>query len=481
MAHDYKKLGLKAGLEIHQQLDTTKLFCSCPSRLRDNNPDTFVKRKLRPVASELGKIDVAAAFERSKERTFIYEFYDDTTCLVELDEEPPQLLDKEALKIALQVSLMFNAKPVDEIQVMRKTIIDGSNTSGFQRTALIARNGYIETSFGKVGIEQVCLEEDSARRVAESKNSVTFRLDRLGIPLVEITTAPDIKSAEQAKEAAEHIGMILRSTGKVRRGIGTIRQDVNLSIKGGQRVELKGFQDIRSMPKVIEKEVERQLRLLSQKKRVENEVRKVNPDNTTTFLRPMPGAARMYPETDIRPVKPDLKGIVLPKLISEELAELEKRYKVGKDKIKLLKKEDVFGENRLFLFEELVKNNKNVKPAFICETLLSYPRKILRKHKGADPFKIKKEDLSRMFEKLNENKIPKDAVFEILLEVAKGKKPNYSKYKAASTGDVEKEIKKLVEEKPDVNIGGLMGLVMAKFKGKVDGKTAMEILRKYKK
>src|SRR3989338_4268257 len=295
---DYGKIGLKSGLEIHQQLDTKKLFCNCLSVLRKDEPDFIVKRRLHAVAGESGEIDVAAAHEVSMEREFSYECYD-TTCLVELDEEPCHEINQEALKIALQISLLLNAKIFPITQIMRKTVVDGSNTSGFQRTVMIARDGFIETQSGRVGIASICLEEDSARIVGEKggEKIAVYRLDRLGIPLIEIATEPDIKTPEQAKEVALHMGEILRST-KVKRGIGTIRQDVNLSIKNGKRVELKGFQDIRNVERAMETEVKRQQELVKKGKSV-SEVRAVGEDGSSRFLRPMPGAARMYPETDL--------------------------------------------------------------------------------------------------------------------------------------------------------------------------------------
>jgi len=185
MGIDYEEVGLKSGIEIHQQLDTRKLFCNCPSLLRKDEPDFQVERKLHAVAGEQGKVDVAATYEASRSRDFIYQGYD-TNCLVELDEEPPHELNPEALKIALQISLLLNAKIIPITQIMRKTVIDGSNTSGFQRTVMIARDGSVETSSGRVGIESIYLEEDSARPVSKEKGRVVWRLDRLGIPLIEI-------------------------------------------------------------------------------------------------------------------------------------------------------------------------------------------------------------------------------------------------------------------------------------------------------
>lgn len=267
---DYEELGLKIGLEIHQQLNTDeKLFCPCPCELTDKKPDYKVLRNLRPTQSELGKIDRAAFEESRRKLQFIYEAYKDETCLVELDEEPPHPLNREALKLALIIASLLNMSVVDEFHTMRKQVIDGSNTGGFQRTGLVATAGYMDTEYGRVSIENLCLEEDAARRIGHKNGKVVFRLDRLGIPLVEITTDPSMKHPQQVKEVAYQIGQVLRST-KVKRGLGTIRQDLNISIREGARVELKGVQDLDLMPKMVENEVKRQINLVEIMKELQN-------------------------------------------------------------------------------------------------------------------------------------------------------------------------------------------------------------------
>ncbi|MEA1924980.1 MAG: Glu-tRNA(Gln) amidotransferase subunit GatE [Candidatus Altiarchaeota archaeon] len=268
MKLNYKALGFKAGIEIHQQLDTHKLFCSCPSQIREEEPDITIERRMRAVAGEIGDVDPAALHEFLRDRRLVYEAYRDTNCLVELDEEPPHILNQEALKIAVEISLLLNATVVDEIQVMRKTVIDGSNTSGFQRTMLVAVDGFLDTSEGRVGIPLICLEEDAARKIGGDSNTTVYRLDRLGIPLVELGTSPDIKNPQHAREVAEKLGLLLRATGKVKRGLGTIRQDLNVSIKSGERVEIKGVQDLRLITKAIRCEVERQVMLVEVKKKL---------------------------------------------------------------------------------------------------------------------------------------------------------------------------------------------------------------------
>lgn len=272
---DYEKLGLKIGLEIHQQVNTSKLFCNCPSELVETQSQDIV-RMLRPTQSEMGDVDKAAMNEARRKLQFIYQALP-TTCLVEADEEPPHYANETAIKVALEMTALLNAKPVDELQFMRKIVIDGSNTAGFQRTGLIALDGNIMSKAGRVRVATICLEEDAARKMEQDVSKITYRLDRLGIPLVEIATEPDIKTPVQAKEVAEKLGLMLRATRKVKRGLGTIRQDLNISIGEGNRIEIKGVQNLRVIPDVIEKEIARQQELVAIK--YELEKRGISPDS----------------------------------------------------------------------------------------------------------------------------------------------------------------------------------------------------------
>ena len=266
---NYKELGLMMGLEIHQQLDSkTKLFCRCPNSLTDKKPERKIFRRLRPTQSELGEIDRAAYEESQRNLQFVYEAYNHHTCLVEADEEPPSPLNQEAVDISIILASLMNMKVVDEFHTMRKQVIDGSNTSGFQRTGILATDGYVETEYGDVTIETLGLEEDAARRIGEEDGKIVFRLDRLGIPLAEITTSPDMHHPLQVKAVAYQLGQILRST-SVKRGLGTIRQDLNISIKEGSRIEVKGVQDLDLMPTIVENEVQRQLNLIDISKQLQ--------------------------------------------------------------------------------------------------------------------------------------------------------------------------------------------------------------------
>ncbi|MEK9635146.1 MAG: Glu-tRNA(Gln) amidotransferase subunit GatE, partial [Candidatus Woesearchaeota archaeon] len=274
---DYSSVGLKCGLEIHQQLSGRKLFSNKFSKLTKENPDSIIKRNLRSSSNERGISDSAALYETKKNLDYYYEIHNNNTSLIELDEEPPKLISESALSTAIAVSKLLNCTIIPNIQIMRKTVVDGSNTSGFQRTGIVGINGYIKTSKGNVSINSVIIEEDSARRISETKDSVTYRLDRLGIPLIEITTGPDMKSPDHVMEVAKKIGMILRSTNSILRGIGTIRQDVNISINKSSRVELKGVQDINSIHSIIDNEIKRQKTELEMNRKEVSHVRNIKP------------------------------------------------------------------------------------------------------------------------------------------------------------------------------------------------------------
>ncbi len=262
---DYKKLGLRIGLEIHQQLATQhKLFCNCSIKKSEQFPAT-VRRRMRAVAGETGGYDPAALYEFLRGREFDYNANSESSCLVELDDDPPKEINAEALGTVLQICKLLDCNVVDELYVMRKTVVDGSSPSGFQRTALVGTNGSIKTAFGSVPVSTVCLEEDSAPALARDVGTVGYRLDRLGTPLVEIATDAVMHTPVQAKKAAESIGLLLRSVSVVR-GIGSIRQDINVSIEGGERIEIKGFQELERMTEVIENEVSRQVALMEIKR-----------------------------------------------------------------------------------------------------------------------------------------------------------------------------------------------------------------------
>jgi Glu-tRNA(Gln) amidotransferase subunit E-like FAD-binding protein len=474
---DYSKIGLKSGIEIHQQLDTGKLFSRTPSLLRSDEPDFVVERKLHAVAGEEGEVDIAVKHEASLNKKFIYQGYNDTISLVELDESPPEQIDNEALNEALKIALLLNCEIYQHSQIMRKTVIDGSNTSGFQRTVLIGKNGFVETSFGKVEIESLVLEEDACRIISRNEKEVVYRLDRLGIPLIEIATAPVLDTPEKIKETALKIGEILRAC-KVKRGIGTIRQDVNISIKGHERVEIKGFQDPKIMIKTIDKEIDRQLKDIEQGE-VKGNVRNVLSDGSSEFLRPMPGRDRMYPETDLPLLYISRERIneikkELPKVKSEIKEELSKKG-LSAEMIGLLlnsKEIDEF-ENLCRIYDK----NSNL----IVKMILLW-RNELGKKNNQNFEKVKEildeNVLEEILLKLVKFEIKEEDVKGIMEKILKGGKLEEIKVEKISDDEIEEYVRKIIKEKSGLRANAYMGLVMKEFQGKVDARKAMEIINK---
>ncbi len=480
---DYKKLKLKAGLEIHQQIDTKhKLFCKCSTEMDAKESGAEVSRTQHPVASELGETDVATQFEALRNRSFGYQLSSGESCLVELDEEPPHDLNAEALKIALEIALLLNCKIPNEINVMRKTVTDGSNTSAFQRTAVIGMNGYLKHGSRKVEIPQVCLEEDASAIVGEENGKATFRLSRLGVPLVEITTGVlDNCTPKEVQEIAFMIGIICRSTGKVKHGIGSIRQDVNVSVKNGARVEIKGVQDLGLISKVVEKEVERQLSL----GKVVHETRSAKPDGSTTFSRPLPGSARMYPETDVLPIHVDKVWIKklkdeLPEPWTNKLDRFKKKMKLSDDlAIQIL------GSDYMPIFENVMKKYPRLNATVVASVFTSTMKEMRRRK--VDVTKIEEKHFMAIFCELSKKAIVKEAVPELL--------ENFSKYPDEPMSDSVKKlnltildskdlkaiISKLVEDSPDTPSERIYGIAMSRVRGRADPQDVLSILKSKKK
>jgi len=480
---DYKKIGFKAGLEIHQQLDTHKLFCECQSVLSEDTDYSF-ERLLRPTQSELGDVDKAALAEAKKNRYFRYVASNESTCLVEADEEPPHSANPEAIETCLTVAALVNAIPVDEIHFMRKIVIDGSNTAGFQRTALVALGGKIDD----VRIQTISLEEDAARKLNEKGKFVNYGLDRLGTPLIEIATEPNLKSPEHAIEIAERIGLLLHATGKVKRGLGTIRQDINVSVSKGARVEIKGVQSLSSISKVAEKEVRRQLDLIKLEKFVQNEVRRALPDDTTEYMRPLPGAARMYPETDVQPIRITNDYIKQIRRNLPEKPEVKHKrfminYAINNEQTKQILSSGYEND-----FERLVKQFPKQKNTIIRTFLNTFSE--LEKE-GFNIGVVNEEMIVNVFSGLSKGNYSKEAIPDILKYLVKNPDKSVEKaiescgLGAADTEKIKGIARKVVSERIDFvkqrgleALGPLMGVIMKELRGKADGKTINEILKK---
>ncbi len=562
----------------------------------------------------MGEVDRAALAQFRRHMGYRYQCCEGATCLVELDEEPPHSVDPEAMDIALTFSEMVGADIVDEIHFMRKIVVDGSNTSGFQRTALVATGGSVDAGGRGISILSVCLEEDAARRVEAKGDEVLYRLDRLGIPLIEVATGPDMRTPEEVQEAAYRIGTLLRATRRVKRGIGTIRQDLNISIPGGARIELKGVGDLRMIPDYVRNEVARQEMLLrvkgileargvspapfepedvtdvfegcqskvvqgalssggrvlavrlpgfsgvmngdggtlrlgaemAQRARtrgvrgifhsdelpgygieqaqvdslrerlslprgeafvicaapegrardaLESAVERANealagvpeetrdplPDGTTKYSRPLPGAARMYPETDVPPTEvtePMLAGIRanMPEFPEEIEARLVRDSGLNPQQARQIVRK---GQDQLF--EELsAAGSASVAATTLLNTFGEMERD------GLDPSAIPEAGLLEAFSMLSEGRFAKEALPALLREMCSGAGPAEAVERlglgSVDASEAEAVIARIVEERADfvrskgqAAVGPLMGPVMGALRGKIDGRRANEL------
>ncbi len=260
---DYQAIGMKSGLEIHQQLDTEKkLFCRCPIRPYSEEFDAQILRHMRPTLSELGEYDGTALMEFKTKKNIIYQINKETVCTYEMDDTPPFELNLQALDIALEITMLLGCKLVSEVHIARKQYLDGSIPTGFQRTTILGVDGSIPYGDRRIGIIQLGLEEDACREITDIGHDRVYRTDRLGIPLIETVTYPEMRTPQEVADVAQVIRHLTRSTGKVRTGLGRTRQDVNVSVAGGRRIEIKGVPRIPMIPLLVHNEAFRQLALL---------------------------------------------------------------------------------------------------------------------------------------------------------------------------------------------------------------------------
>ncbi|MCX8194545.1 MAG: Glu-tRNA(Gln) amidotransferase subunit GatE [Candidatus Micrarchaeota archaeon] len=617
---------MKCGLEIHQRLASGKLFCRCKSDSSEEAAGQQVSftRRLHVVKSELGEVDAASGAEAIRGRTFRYSSPARLVCLVEGDEEPPHAIDENALTAALAICHLLHARPVDRLHIMRKNVIDGSNTSGFQRTALLGLGGEVQTPSGKLAIQTICIEEESCAILEAKENSASYDLSRLGIPLVEIATAPDLKSGKEAQEAALAIGQLLRKTGVVQRGLGSIRQDLNVSIPGGARVEIKGVQDLSMIAKTIETEARRQQALLEiaseisarlEGRKIEpaifdlteifqstacqvlakaiknknkvlalplpslagllgkeispnrrfgtelsdyarsmgvsgifhsdedlakygfsedelaelkvalsigqkdafvlaageakkaqaalfkvadrinspslpGETRRANPDGTSTYLRPLPGKARMYPETDLPPVPITLKMLEEAARIAKKAQRMEEEQErllsLLNDELaaQLSSVRGLVSHNSTFqlsattselsVFTEAIK--LGVEPKFAASTLTNTLQSL--KREGENIASLDEPRIILAFRACQGGAFSKAAMAEVLRQMCR--EPSLSPQEAAKKLGLEKLSGAALEEIIKKE-GHDFKSLMAKYRMKIDAQEAQEIFKKIKK
>jgi len=300
---DYAEIGLRSGLEIHQQLLTDKkIFCRCPAGRYSHEYDSEILRHMRPTLSELGEYDGTALMEFKTKKEIIYRLNRDSVCTYEMDDTPPFMMDDHALDIALEVATMLDLNLVDELHIARKQYLDGSIPTGFQRTTIVGVDGWIPYKGRKIGIFQLGLEEDSCREVSDVGHRRVYLTDRLGMPLIEPVTHPDMRTPQEVAEVGDVLRRLMRSTGKVRTGHGATRQDVNVSVRGGTRVEIKGVPSLRRVPRLVYHEAMRQWNLLRIRDLLAE--RGVTP---TTFASSVVDVTELLKKTGYQPIRQALE------------------------------------------------------------------------------------------------------------------------------------------------------------------------------
>src|SRR5512136_2604243 len=296
---DYAAIGFKSGLEIHQQLLTSKkLFCRCPAGRYSDHVDAEILRHMRPTLSELGEYDGTALMEFKTKKEIIYRINRETVCTYEMDDTPPFMMDEPALDIALGIAMLYSLNLVDELHIARKQYLDGSIPTGFQRTTIVGVTGWVPYQDRRISIVQLGLEEDACREVSDIGHRRVYLTDRLGMPLIETVTAPDMRTPQEVAEVAEILRKLVRSTGKVRTGGGAARQDVNVSVRGGTRIEIKGVPRIPRIPLLTHNEAMRQWNLL--RLREELRARRITPE---TFKADPEDVTRILVKTSYEPIR----------------------------------------------------------------------------------------------------------------------------------------------------------------------------------
>lgn len=308
---DYVSLGFKCGLEVHQQLFTReKLFCHCPAGLYSNEYDAEILRHMRPTLSELGVYDGTALMEFKTKKEILYRLNHESACTYEFDDTPPFPLDEEALDIALEIAILLKCNLVGELHIARKQYLDGSIPTGFQRTTIVGIEGVIPYKDRQIKIRQLGLEEDACREISDNGHLRIYKTDRLGMPLIETVTYPEMRDPWEAADVAQIIRRINRVTGKVRTGIGATREDVNVSIEGGTRVEIKGVSRIPLIPELVHNEAMRQKGLLEIK--AELKKRKLSAES---YKAKIIDVTSLFKKTKYIPIKEALRKNYLVKAI----------------------------------------------------------------------------------------------------------------------------------------------------------------------
>jgi aspartyl-tRNA(Asn)/glutamyl-tRNA(Gln) amidotransferase subunit B len=471
------------GLEIHAQLKTSsKMFCSCPNNPEAGKPNSYVC----PV------------------------------CLGHPGTFP--VINKEAVIKVLKAGKALNCSLRDESRFDRKNYFYPDLPKGYQISQdekPFCYDGYLEIKQRKIRINRIHLEEDTGRIVHNEKEKESLiDFNRSGVPLMELVTEPDIRSAEEARDFGKELQLILRylQISEANMDQGQMRVEVNISLckengDFGTKVEIKNLNSFRTVYNATEYEIKRQREVLERGESVVQETRGWHDQKEKTFSQRAKENAhdyRYFPEPDLPPLflnkspfkKDEIK--IETELPKEKRERFRDDYGVDKDN-----EVEVFIENQEVAdyFQETVdlvlkKNNEDkekkevgkITKNFLFSEILGMLNGTPIKEIKINPLKFS-EFITLMYDKKISSKIAKTVLKEMF---ESGKEASVViQEKGLSEISDSNEIKKIVieviKENPDAVkeyksgkegiLQFLIGQIMKKTKGKASPSQANKILK----
>lgn len=450
------RINSKIGLEIHVPLNTQqKLFCSCPTNYYEVGEPNI---NTCPVCTGMPGIK-------------------------------PYPLNYSALEAAIMVAQLLDCKVVlENIFVKRKHYNYPDLPSGYQRTSEpVGKDGKLNG----VGIWEVHLEEDPGRYDLKT-GYVDY--NRSGVPLLEIVTAPDMKTPEDVRNFMRELTNLLKYTERIIDVGGVMRADVNISIEGGAKVEIKNINSVAGAFKAIQYELVRQKNMLSRGAVIRQETRGFNEKTmVTTSMRVKETAAdyRYIPDPDIPPLQFEdklIEGILLPETPQLRKKRLIEKYGVREDYAQTMVKDKDVAD----LFEQVMvagKLKSELASMWICREVL---RQLNYRSIELNESRLNTSIMVELLELVQSNNITENVGKKILERVIdSGESPKAVVEKEglgriSSKDELSTVVAEVLKENPqaiaDYKNGGekalnyLMGQVMKKMKGRADSKVINKLL-----
>lgn len=465
------------GIEIHTQLATkSKMFCGCDNASIDAEPNTNVC----PVCLALpGSLPV---------------------------------INKGAVELAIIMGLGFNAKIAKHTSFDRKNYFYPDSPKGYQITQMdepIIQDGYVEIlidgEFRRIGIHHAHLEEDAGKSIHPTGTDYTLvDFNRAGTPLVEIVSDPDMHSPLEAKRYLQEVYAIVTRLGVTHGDLqhGNFKFDLNISVSDndelGTRTELKNLNSFRNAERALVYEIKRQVEVLENGQKVEQETRGFDDNKGITFSQRGKEFAhdyRYFPEPDLPPLiltddfiestQVNAKTIKLPITIRKQLIEAG----IGEKEQDIL----ISQPNTCDIYFDAIQEINNTKSHKQVINLLMGEYQAWLSDNLSKDSKLSGNNLAELIKQVDKGSISNKTAKDILPEIIMGASPGdiiKNKGIAQISDDAELEviIKKIIEENPQAvadyrsgnekALGFFVGQVMAATKGQANpGKTNQLVLK----